>query len=160
MRWAAYCFGALVLLAHQVTVKLSAVIPDWLSLDWPDLGKHALLVGSFALLYRLSLRSAPASGARPPARQGSAGHRTRSGGAGHRARHPEGLFAVLRAIGEAPGAWARTAIVCGGWAALCELSQFRHPYRDFSVIELALNALMPMLVATVFEMLNPVRLRS
>lgn len=151
-QWAAYVYGGFVLLAHQITVRLSRFVPSWLEVDWPDLGKHALLVGIFALLYRLSLRRAAGGSARSPARRGS--------GARRRASARESPFAVLRAVLEAPGAWMRTSLVCGGWAALCELTQFRHPYRDFSIYELALNALLPMLVATVFEMFNPLRLRS
>lgn len=144
-QWAAYGYGGIVLLAHQVTVKLSRVMPAWLSVDWPDLGKHALLVGVLALLYRLSLRRSAGQGP-SRARRGR--------------RSVEPPFAVFRAILAAPGAWRRTSLVCGGWAALCEVSQLWHPYRDFSFYELALNALLPMLVATVFELFNPLRLRS
>jgi hypothetical protein len=128
LRALALLLGALVLLAHLVTIRLSSIIPNWLAVDWPDLAKHFSLVGSFALVYRLSLR--------------------RSGAGG------------LGAVFDAPGAAWRTIGVCSSWAGVCELLQFRHPYRDFSVIELSLNILTPVLIAGLIELLNPRHLRD
>ena len=65
------------------------------------------------------------------------------------------LFALAYRLSyplKAPGAAFATVAVCSGWGALCEICQHYIPARDFSVIELGVNMLAPMLVAGAFAL--------
>ena len=44
-----------------------------------------------------------------------------------------------------------TALLCGGWGALCETLQYWIPARDFALAELLVNALTPALVGILGE---------
>jgi len=46
----------------------------------------------------------------------------------------------------APGGAAFTILLCSTWGALCEISQHWIPARDFSVIELGVNILTPIVI--------------
>jgi VanZ family protein len=50
----ALVLGVVVLLAHTVTMGEIFRLQQQLHMDWPDLAKHAVLIASFALSYRLS----------------------------------------------------------------------------------------------------------
>jgi hypothetical protein len=53
-RWLGLLLGVVVLLAHTVTLREVINLPAWWHIDWPDIAKHAVLISSFALAYRLS----------------------------------------------------------------------------------------------------------
>jgi hypothetical protein len=54
------------------------------------------------------------------------------------------------AVAKRPG--LATVVVCSSWGALCECIQHWIPARDFSVFELAVNILTPVLIAGLFAL--------
>jgi VanZ family protein len=59
LRALALTLGAVVLLAHIVTLRDWIELPAWWQIDWPDIAKHAALISAFTLAYRLSFRGSP-----------------------------------------------------------------------------------------------------
>ncbi|HES58530.1 MAG TPA: hypothetical protein ENO21_03770 [Firmicutes bacterium] len=63
LRIAALLIGVLVFLAHVMTIKPLGIPPHWLHVDWEDVLYHSTALGTFALVYRLSIPRAVPGGA-------------------------------------------------------------------------------------------------
>lgn len=67
------------------------------------------------------------------------------------------LFALTYRLSFARGAprgALSTILLCSTWGALCEISQHWIPARDFSVIELGVNILTPVVIAGLIALLR------
>ena len=120
----AVIFGALILVAHIVTLSIVPPVgselltfltgtPLEFSLprnELRDMGLHAAMFTLFTLSYRLSW------------------------------------------IGSGPHIRLATLVVCSGWGVLCECLQIFIQRRDFSGLDLAVNALTPMIIVGIVRL--------
>ncbi|MDQ3023796.1 MAG: hypothetical protein M3R04_05340 [bacterium] len=130
----AWLGGALVLLAHVYTLDTPPGLRNLFEANLRDVVYHSSMLTLFTLAFRASLTTVEA--ASRPRRSA----RVATGKAGTKPR-------PTLSPADATALW-----VCCGWGAFCECLQLLIPAREFSLIELALNIGVPVLVIALYSL--------